>query len=81
MTTYKSKTNILDCLDEQLNGYFSLHNDYPSSIIMSKTTYDKVYAELKEEGKADQGWIDLKYRNYKGIIIKIRDVEFIEMEK
>jgi len=71
--------NILSYLDEQIEGFKQKKEDYPSKIIVSKQVYDKIFSELELEPQMDCSWKDGK-DNYRGIILEIKDIEFLKLE-
>jgi spore coat polysaccharide biosynthesis protein SpsF (cytidylyltransferase family) len=70
--------NILNLLDEKINGYFQKNNDYPAEIIMDKGTKDKIFEELNLIA-LDNSWKE-KNDNYKGIKIVIKKGIFLELK-
>jgi hypothetical protein len=73
------KTNLLDHLDQKINGYYEKKEEYPKAILMSKDTKDKLFIELKETPPdIDNCWID-KRDNYRGLKIEIKEDIFIEL--
>lgn len=50
----------------------------PTLIIMNEETYNKLREKLKQE-TLDNSWLD-KEKNYKGIPIEIKPVQFVEIK-
>lgn len=71
--------NILVYLDNQIEIYYKSKEDYPSKIIMNKETNDKMKEELNKLDLS-LSWKELKINNYRGILIKIKNIEFIRLE-
>jgi hypothetical protein len=75
----KKMNNILSYLDNQIETYRQSKGYYPSKIIMSKETKDKIFAELLLEPTLEDCWFDKK-DNYRGIEIEIHNIEEIKLE-
>ena len=72
-------SDILAILDQTINGYYQSKGNYPSKILMSKETKEKIDKALELEPDLSDSWKDTT-NNYKGIIIEIKENVFIEME-
>ena len=75
----QTKTTILEALDQKINGYYELNNNYPTLILMSKEIKDKVFEALEIEPKIDLCWTSKK-DNYRGIEIQIKKDTFLELK-
>lgn len=73
-------TNILNYLDNQINIFRLKNNNYPKVILMKKEIKDKIFEALDNDVVMDLCWKDRK-DNYRGILIEIRDIDFLKLEE
>lgn len=67
--------NILTYLDNLLEIFYQKNNTYPSTIIVTKETMNKIFSELDNGiDNLELSWADRK-DNYKGIPIRIEKIE------
>jgi len=71
--------NILNYLDNEINKFRRSKGNYPSKIILNKLTKDKIFSYFESEPTIYSGWI-FKKDNYRGIPLKIEEIDFIKLE-
>jgi len=75
----KGIDTLLEYLDDRIEKFYKMNNDYPARIILSKEAHDKIFAELALETDLSNSWYDKK-DNYKNIKFLIKKVEGIELK-
>ena len=83
MTKNKAKNGgmgtLLEYLDREINGFYQKTGNYPKKIIMSPGSKEKLFSELELGTDLSNSWKDTQ-NNYRGIKIKISNIEEIKLE-